>query len=329
LQRAQHDDRDAPPQLDERGRLLHLLTLEGLPRQTLERLLDRAAEVAELRERERRRPRPAPLAGRAVANLFFEPSTRTRGSFELAAHHLGADVLNLDVGTSSTSKGETVLDTFLTYTAFGIDCAVVRHAVPGTLAMLAAHAGAVRVVSAGEAHTSHPTQGLLDALTIRRHKGRDLGGLTVAICGDVLHSRVAASAIACLRTLGVGELRLVGPASLLPDDASIRAHSVHHDLDSGIAECDVVMMLRVQRERMQSGAAPDADAYHREWGLTAARLAGAKPDCIVMHPGPVNRGVELASDVMDGPRSTVREQVANGVAVRIAVLEALLDGDAS
>jgi len=259
-----------------------------------------------------------------VATLFFENSTRTRGSFELAAQRLGADVLTLDVKTSSTSKGETVLDTFRTFAAFGVDAVVVRHAQAGVHAELAAHAGRVAVLNAGEAHVSHPTQGLLDALTIRQHKGEDLSRLTVAIVGDILHSRVASSAISVLRALGVGELRLVAPEELLPPDATRNAHRVVNDLDAGVAGCDVVMMLRIQKERMPPGLVPDDAAYHARWGLTPARLAKAKPDCIVMHPGPVNRGVELASEVMDGPRSAILAQVANGVAVRMAVLEALL-----
>ncbi len=311
-------------QVDASGRLQHLLTLDGLPRATLEALLERAAGFAAERERSGRPPRLTTLAGRSVATLFFEPSTRTRGSFELAAQLLGAEVLTLDVKSSSTSKGETILDTFLTFAAFGVDAIVVRHAEAGTLATLAAHAGRVAVLNAGEAHLSHPTQGLLDALTIRQHKGDDLSQLTVAIVGDILHSRVASSAIAALNTLGVGELRLVAPQALLPADAGRNAHRVFNDLDAGVAGCDVVMMLRIQKERMPAGLIPDDASYHRAWGLTAARLARAKPDCIVMHPGPVNRGVELASEVMDGPRSVILQQVANGVAVRMAVLEALL-----
>ena len=319
------------PQLDREGRLAHLLTLDGLPRAVLERLLDRAQAFCDAQRGAvgdaAPHPRVDTLAGRTVATLFFEPSTRTRASFELAATRLGADVLTLDVKSSSTAKGETVLDTFLTFAALGVDAVVVRHAEAGIHATLAAHAGEVAVLNAGEAHVSHPTQGLLDALTIRQHKGPDLARLSVAIVGDVVHSRVASSAISALRTLGVGELRLVGPRELLPDDAGRRADLVLHDFDAGIAGCDVVMMLRVQKERMgdgpRTGPADDA-AYHRAWGLTAARLARAKPDCIVMHPGPVNRGVELADEVMDGPRSVILQQVANGVAVRMAVLESLL-----
>ena len=311
-------------QVDSGGRLRHLLTLEGLPRRTLEQLLERAASLAAERARLGRPPRLEVLADRTVATLFFEPSTRTRGSFELAAQQLGARVLTLDVKSSSTSKGETILDTFLTFAAFGVDAVVVRHAQAGIHGELAAHAGRVAVLNAGEAHVSHPTQGLLDALTIRQHKGDDLSRLTVAIVGDILHSRVASSAISALRTLGVGELRLVAPEALLPPDATRNAHRVVNDLDAGVAGCDVVMMLRIQKERMPAGLLPDDAAYHRAWGLTPTRLAKAKPDCIVMHPGPVNRGVELASEVMDGPRSVILQQVANGVAVRMAVLEALL-----
>jgi len=309
---------EATGQLDERGRLRHLLALEGLPRALVEELLGSAARFAAAP-----RARHATLAGRTVANLFFEPSTRTRASFELAAQRLGATTLNLEAERSSAVKGETLEDTLLNLQAMGVDAFVVRHAAAGVHARLAAVARpGVAIVNAGEANVSHPTQGLLDALTIRAHKGADLARLTVAICGDLRHSRVAASATAVLTTLGVGELRLVAPRELLPDAA--RGARCFDDLDAGLTGCDVIMMLRIQRERITSLSVPDDAEYHRRFGLTAARLALARPDCIVMHPGPVNRGVELASEVMDGPRSVILEQVANGVAVRMAVLDALL-----
>jgi aspartate carbamoyltransferase catalytic subunit len=305
-------------QLDAAGRLRHLLTLYQLPRPLIEALLARAAAFAA-----KPAARHATLAGRCVASLFFEPSTRTRASFELAAHRLGATTLNLEAERSSAVKGETLEDTLLNLQAMGVDAFVVRHAEAGVHARLArvAQAG-VAIVNAGEANVSHPTQGLLDALTIRAHKGADFSTLTVAICGDILHSRVAASAASVLTTLGVGELRFVAPPGFQPPAAD--GQRLFDDVDAGIAGCDVVMMLRIQRERIGSTDAPDDAEYHRRHGLTAARLARAKPDCIVMHPGPVNRGVELASEVMDGPRSVILEQVANGVAVRMAVLEALL-----
>lgn len=305
-------------QLDAAGALRHLLTLDGLPRPLVEDLLRRAAKYAAAPA-----ARHATLAGRTVANLFFEPSTRTRASFELAAQRLGATTLDLEADRSSTVKGETLEDTLLNLQAMGVDAFVVRHSEPGVHARLARVAApGVAIVNAGEANVSHPTQGLLDVLTIRAHKGADLGRLTVAICGDILHSRVAASAAAVLTTLGVGELRLVAPPGLAPP--ATRAHRCFDDIDAGIAGCDVIMMLRIQRERFGSAQAPDDAEYHRRYGLTKARLARAKPDCIVMHPGPVNRGVELAAEVMDGPRSVILEQVANGVAVRMAVLDALL-----
>ena len=305
-------------QQDAAGALRHLLTLDGLPRPLLEDLLRRAAAFAAAPT-----ARQTTLAGRSVANLFFEPSTRTRASFELAAQRLGANTLNLEADRSSAVKGETLEDTLRNLQAMGVDAFVVRHSEPGVHARLARVARpGVAIVNAGEANVSHPTQGLLDVLTIRAHKGEDLGRLTVAICGDIVHSRVAASAAAALTTLGVGELRFVAPAEFLPPPAP--THRSFADLDAGVVGCDVIMMLRIQRERFATNQAPDDAEYHRRHGLTAARLARAKPDCIVMHPGPVNRGVELASEVMDGPRSVILQQVANGVAVRMAVLEALL-----
>ncbi len=305
-------------QLDAAGTLRHLLTLDGLPRPLIEGLLLRAAAFAAAPA-----ARHATLAGHTVASLFFEPSTRTRASFELAAQRLGAATLNLEADRSSAVKGETLEDTLLNLQSMGVDAFVVRHAEPGVHARLARVARpGVAIVNAGEANLSHPTQGLLDALTIRAHQGEDFGRLTVAICGDILHSRVAASAATILTTLGVGELRFVAPPEFLPPAA--HAHRNFNDVDAGVADCDVIMMLRIQRERIGSAKVPDDAEYHRRYGLTAARLARAKPNCIVMHPGPVNRGVELASEVMDGPRSVILEQVANGVAVRMAVLDALL-----
>jgi aspartate carbamoyltransferase catalytic subunit len=312
-------------QRDTRGRLRHLLTLDGIERGILERLLARAAR--HVRPAGRRPARGTALRGRTVVNLFFEPSTRTRASFTLAARRLGAEVLDFDPEGSSAAKGETLEDTLLNLQAMGADAFVVRHAEPGIHARLARVARpGVAVINAGEANISHPTQGLLDALTIRRCKGKDFARLTVAIVGDILHSRVAASATTALMALGVGELRLVAPPELLPPDSRIRAHRVVNDLDAGVAGCDVVMMLRVQRERLASTGVhvPTGAEYRQRWGLSAERLRRAKPDCIVMHPGPVNRDVELASEVMDGPQSVILDQVANGVAVRMAVLEELL-----
>jgi aspartate carbamoyltransferase catalytic subunit len=259
-----------------------------------------------------------------VGNLFFEPSTRTRVSFELAAKRLGADVVNLDMQSSSRVKGETVLDTIYTLQAMLVDVFVMRDAEPGLPAYVAAHvAPHVSVVNAGEAHVSHPTQGLLDVLTIRQRKG-DLGNLSVAIVGDLSHSRVARSTGRALLTLGVGELRLVSPASLMPDAHELAGASRHHSLAEGVKGVDVVMALRIQYERMSAEDKLDATAFYREWGLSAENLKHARPDAIVMHPGPMNRGVEITSDVADGPHSVIRQQVTNGVAVRMAVLSTIV-----
>jgi aspartate carbamoyltransferase catalytic subunit len=311
-------DSGSEQQRDPAGRLRHLLTLDGLSREELEQLLDLAQSYV-------RAPGDMPardqtLAGRTVANLFFEPSTRTRVSFELAAMRLGADVVNLELLSSSRVKGETVLDTIYTLQAMLVDVFVMRDAEPGLPAYVAGHvAPHVSVLNAGEAHVSHPTQGLLDALTIRQRKG-DPRSLCVAIVGDIRHSRVARSAGRALLTLGVGELRLVSPASLAPDADELAGASRHTSLVDGIRGTDVVMALRIQRERMPEASSLDADAFNREWGITAENLRHARPDAIVMHPGPMNRGVEITSEVADGPQSVIRQQVSNGVAVRMAVL---------
>ena len=265
-------------------------------------------------------PRDQTLAGRTVANLFFEPSTRTRVSFELAARRLGADVVNLDLHSSSRVKGETVLDTMHTLQSMLVDVFVMRDAEPGLPAYVAAHvAPHVSVLNAGEAHVSHPTQGLLDTLTIRQCKG-DLGDVKVAIVGDIRHSRVARSTGRALLTLGVGELRLVSPESLMPGAGELAGASRFHTLAEGIRGVDVVMALRIQRERMPNADTLDAESFHHEWGITADNLRLAHPAAIVMHPGPMNRGVEISNEVADGAQSMVRRQVGNGVAVRMAVL---------
>jgi len=309
-------------QRDHAGRLRHLLTLEGLSSDELMQLLDLAQFFV-------RTPGDLPardqsLWGRTVANLFFEPSTRTRVSFELAARRLGADVVNLDMHSSSRVKGETVLDTIYTLQAMLVDVFVMRDAEPGLPAYVAAHvAPHVSVLNAGEAHVSHPTQGLLDVLTIRQRKG-DLGAISVAIVGDIRHSRVARSTGRALLTLGVGELRLVCPGSLMPDDGELQGASRHTNLAEGIRGADVVMALRIQRERMTEANTLDAEAFNREWGITTENLRRARPDAIVMHPGPMNRGVEITSEVADGPQSVIRQQVTNGVAVRMAVLATIV-----
>jgi len=315
-------DTGAELQRDHAGRLRHLLTLEGLSRDELTHLLDLAQFYVRV-------PGEVPardqgLWGRTVANLFFEPSTRTRVSFELAAKRLGADVVNLDMQSSSRVKGETVLDTIYTLQAMLVDVFVMRDAEPGLPAYVAAHvAPHVSVVNAGEAHVSHPTQGLLDVLTIRQRKG-DLGNLSVAIVGDLSHSRVARSTGRALLTLGVGDLRLVSPPSLMLEPHALAGASRHHSLAEGIKGADVVMTLRIQHERMSAEDKLDAAAFYREWGLSAENLKHARPDAIVMHPGPMNRGVEITSDVADGPHSVIRQQVTNGVAVRMAVLSTIV-----
>jgi aspartate carbamoyltransferase catalytic subunit len=310
-------------QLRPDGRLRHLLTLKGVPAATLSALLDAAdaygahdAGGAALRGR---------LAGKQVCTLFFEASTRTRSSFHIAATRLGADSLNFDVSTSSTSKGETALDTMRTLEAMGVDCFVVRHADNGAVAALAAGAKpGTAFVNAGDGRRAHPTQGLLDMLTVRRHKGSDFSQLRFAIVGDIRHSRVARTDLHALRTLGAGEIRVCGPAALLPDAEELHGCKVVPKLEDALAGVDVVMMLRLQRERMEEGLVPSLREYFEDYGLDNARLRHARPDAIVMHPGPMNRGVEIASEVADGPQSVILEQVANGVAARMAVLEAVL-----
>jgi aspartate carbamoyltransferase catalytic subunit len=258
-----------------------------------------------------------------VANLFFEPSTRTRASFDLASRRLGAHVLNLDQHLSSRAKGESMLDTIYTLEAMNTDVFVIRDSEAGMPEFLIDHvAPHVSVVSAGEAHVSHPTQGLLDALTIRTHKRR-FAGLKIAIVGDIKHSRVARSSAHALMTLGASDIRLVAPEALLPAEAEFRGANRFTRIEDGIAGADVVIMLRIQKERMAQSAALDDAAYFRDFGLDAKRLKLASPSVLVMHPGPMNRGVEISSEVADGPRSVIREQVNNGVAVRMAVLASI------
>jgi aspartate carbamoyltransferase catalytic subunit len=306
------------------GTLRHLLTLEGMPRQQIEALLTRAQKfVKPVGER------PVlndSLAGVTVANLFTEPSTRTRVSFELAAKRLGADVVNLEVQLSSRVKGESMLDTIYTLESCHVDVFVIRDAEAGVGSLVATHVKPhISVLSAGEAHVAHPTQGLLDALTILQAKQK-FDGLKVAIVGDVRHSRVARSAWHVLSTLGVAEIRIVAPRALMPPSSEFAGCERSNSLDAGLADVDVIMMLRIQKERMETAQIPDADRYFQKFGLSSERLAKAKPNAIVMHPQPMNRGIEIASDVADGPQSVIRDQVRNGVAVRMAVLEAVIEG---
>lgn len=314
---------DLPPlsPINAAGRLRHLISLESLSTAQIKALLDRAQHhVKPLHERP---SHSQSLQGVTVGNIFTEPSTRTRASFELAARRLGADVLNLEIMLSSRMKGETVLDTVRTLEAMAMNVFVIRDAQPGIGQFVAMHVkDHVSVLSAGEAHLSHPTQGLLDALTIRRHKGA-FEPLTVAIVGDIRHSRVARSGYQVFSALNVGELRVVAPDGLMCQTNEMPKAKRFDRLEDGIADADVVMMLRIQKERMALTDIPEEDAYFKQWGLTSTRLKLAKPDCIVMHPGPMNREIEIASDVADGPQSVIREQVTNGVAVRMAVLEAV------
>jgi aspartate carbamoyltransferase catalytic subunit len=312
-------------QLRADGSLRHLLTLEGLPPGILQRLLARAAHYAV--------PASAPaarstaLAGRTVAVMFAEPSTRTRVSFELAARRLGADVINIEVQLSSRLKGESVLDTVATLESMQVDAFVLRDADAAVPDLVARHVGPqVCVLSGGAGGHSHPTQGLLDALTVQQHKGR-FADLRIAIVGDIRHSRVARSAWQAFAALGAAEIRIVAPPALMPEPAEFVGCLRRESLETGIADCDVVMMLRIQRERMAAAAIPDEASYFAEWGLTRARLRAARADAIVMHPQPMNRGVEIASDVADGLQSVIRDQVRNGVAVRMAVLEETLLGN--
>jgi len=313
------------PQLNGDGKLQHLLTIEGLPREVLVHILDTAASFIGVTEREVKK---VPLLrGKLVFNLFFENSTRTRTTFEIAAKRLSADVINLNIGFSSTSKGETLLDTVDNLVAMDADIFVVRHSQSGAPHLIAAHLNRtgrahVHVVNAGDGRHAHPTQGLLDIYTIRHYK-KDFTGLSVAIVGDVLHSRVARSLIHALTTLGAPDVRVIGPRTLLPTGVEQLGVSVHHDMCEGLAGCDVVVMLRLQNERMKGPLLPSAQEFFKSYGLTPQKLALAKPDAIVMHPGPMNRGVEIDSSVADGAHSVILPQVTFGIAVRMAVMSIL------
>jgi aspartate carbamoyltransferase catalytic subunit len=313
-------------QLDANGHLRHLITLEGLPKASIMALLDRAES---LRSISRGDELSSLLCGRTVINLFFEPSTRTRTSFDLAAQRLGAQVINFDIASSSTVKGETLLDTVHTLEAMQCDAFVVRHKESGTPQLIARHLHtSASVLNAGDGSHAHPTQGLLDALTLRRHRPEP-AGLRVTICGDIRHSRVARSDVHALRALGVRDIRLCAPQALLPDSGDFAQCDVFHNFDEAIEGADVVVMLRLQKERMQLASIPSEQDYFARYGLSAERLRRARKDCLVMHPGPINRGVEIADEVADGPQSLILEQVANGVLVRMAVLAELLAADSA
>jgi aspartate carbamoyltransferase catalytic subunit len=305
-------------QLDAKGNLKHFLTVEGLNRDLLVEILDRSEAFLGVA---RQAVKKVPLCkGKVVANLFFENSTRTRTTFELAAKRLSADVLNLNISTSATAKGETLLDTLRNLEAMHVDMFVVRHADSGAAHFIARHANPhVSIINAGDGRHAHPTQGMLDMFTIRRHKG-DFAPLTVAIVGDILHSRVARSQIQALNTLGTGEVRVIAPRTLIPAQAESLGVRVFHSLPDGVRDADVIILLRLQRERMSGALLPSEHEYFHLFGLTEKRLQGARPDAIVMHPGPINRGVEMDSQVADGPRSVILEQVSNGIAVRMAIM---------
>ena len=311
---------EATLQLDAEGNLRHLLTLKGLDRELLIDILDDAEGY--LTEPGNMPARSRSLVGRTVANLFFEPSTRTRASFDLAGKRLGADVLNLDVNTSSRKKGESILDTIYTLEAMQVDIMVVRDASAGVPAFIARHVlDHVSILNAGEADVSHPTQGLLDVLTIRQRKGR-FDNLAVAIVGDIRHSRVAMSASQALSTLGVGDLRLISPPVLAPDPETVPGARILDNLEEGLADADVVMALRIQRERIGNlDGIPGIDEYYANFGISHDSMRRAKPDAIVMHPGPMNRGIEIEGALADGPSSAITQQVTNGVAIRMAVLD--------
>ncbi|MEK7262685.1 MAG: aspartate carbamoyltransferase catalytic subunit [Pseudomonadota bacterium] len=311
-------------QFDAQGRLRHLLTLEGLSRRTLLEILDTAESFIAVGEREIKK---VPLLrGQTVVNLFFEPSTRTRTTFEIAAKRLSADVINLNVSASSTSKGETLLDTVRNLEAMHTDLFVVRHNESGAAHLIARHVPAhVHIINAGDGRHAHPTQGLLDAFTVRRHKG-DVGKLKVAIVGDILHSRVARSEIHALTTLGAKEVRVIAPKTLLPVAVEKLGVTPYTDMVAGLKDVDVIMMLRLQRERMAGAHIPSEQEYFNLYGLTPEKLGYAKKDAIVMHPGPMNRGLDIDSAVADGPQSVILPQVTYGIAVRMAVMALILGG---
>ena len=314
------------PQLNAHGEIIHLLSIEGLPRDVLTHILDTASTFVSVNDREVKK---VPLLrGKSVFNLFFENSTRTRTTFEIAAKRLSADVLNLDIARSSTAKGESLLDTVANLSAMHADMFVVRHSESGAPYLIAQHCAAhVHVVNAGDGRHAHPTQGLLDMYTIRHYKPR-FQDLTVAIVGDIVHSRVARSDIHALTTLGVPEIRAVGPKTLVPGDLRDMGVRVCHDMAEGIRDADVIITLRLQNERMSGALLPSAAEFAKRWGLTPEKMALARPDAIVMHPGPINRGVEIDSRVADGQQSVILPQVTFGIAVRMAVMSIIAGNSA-
>jgi aspartate carbamoyltransferase catalytic subunit len=310
-------------QFNSAGELTHLLTLEGLPKEQILHILDMAKQFVSVTDPAREVKKVPLLRGKSVFNLFFENSTRTRTTFEIAAKRLSADVINLDISTSSAAKGESLLDTIDNLVAMQADIFVVRHNVSKAPIEIAQHVPAhVHVVNAGDGSHQHPTQGLLDMYTMRHFK-QNFKGLKVAIVGDIVHSRVAKSNIHALTTLGCEEIRVIGPESLLPSNLDMLGVKVYHSMEEGLKDVDVVMTLRIQKERMEAGQVPEGEAFFKQYGLTPTRLALAKSDAIVMHPGPMNRGVEIDSAVADGPQSVILNQVTFGIAVRMAVMSIL------
>ncbi len=310
------------PQLNKNGELQHLLTTEGLPAAILVKILDTAESFVGVTERDVKK---IPLLrGKSVFNLFFEPSTRTRTTFDIAAKRLSADIFNLNIAASSQTKGETLLDTVNNLSAMYADIFVVRHSQSGAAHLIARHVHPeIHVINAGDGSHAHPTQGLLDMFTIRRYK-KEFHNLRVAIIGDILHSRVARSQIHALTTLGVPEVRVIAPKTLLPNMVERLGVHVYHDMAKGLQDVDVLMMLRLQNERMQSANLPSSEEYFKYYGLTQEKLSLARSDAIVMHPGPMNRGVEIDSSVADGQQSVILPQVTFGVAVRMAVMSILV-----
>ena len=304
-------------QLDKRGRLRHFLTIDGIPRDLLLKLLDTAQSFVARGGGARKVPL---FRGRTVVNFFFEPSTRTRSTFELAAKRLSADVMDFHVDTAAVRKGESLIDTLRNIQAMGADMFIVRHPHSGAAAFIAGHvADGISVINAGDGRHAHPTQALLDMFTIRRHK-RDFSALSVAIVGDALHSRVARSEIAALKTLGTRDIRLVAPRTLMPKGAESLEVRTFHDLEDGLEDADVIIILRLQKERMSGAFLPSENEYYFCYGVTTDKLKRAKPNAIVMHPGPINRGVEISSEVADGPQSVILDQVSYGITARMAVM---------
>jgi len=312
-------------QLNKEGKLKHFLTIEGLSKEILTEILDTAESFASMSEQ---KVKKVPLLrGKTIVNLFFENSTRTRTTFELAATRLSADVLSMNIATSATSKGESLLDTIHNLEAMHVDMFVVRHAISGAGHFIAQHtAPHISVINAGDGQHAHPTQAMLDMYTIRQHK-QDFSQLKVAIIGDILHSRVARSQIQALNTLGAKEIRVIAPKTLLPSHVETLGVQAFNSIDEGLVDVDVIIMLRLQKERMTSALLPSEREYFKCFGLTENRLKLAKKDAIVMHPGPINRGVEIESSIADGPQSVILQQVSNGIAVRMAIMSLTLQNN--